>query len=106
MSKKSARDDKTESSREDEYAKRPASVPPRQERQSKTIDLTEIRPGLFLNVDHIVSVRVLPQEEGEVYAIMQLSNGDRQNLTRGEFTAITGLEPRLSARLSQKPQVK
>ena len=56
--------------------------------------LTEIKPGLFLNEDQIVSVRVLPQEEDNVYAVLQLSNGDRQNLTRAEFTAITGQEPR------------
>jgi hypothetical protein len=65
--------------------------------------LTEIRPGLFLNVDQIVSVRVLPQEEDNVYAVLQLSNGDRQNVTRAEFTAITGEEPRLPLRPPQKP---
>jgi hypothetical protein len=65
--------------------------------------LTEIRPGLFLNVDQIVSVRVLPQEEDNVYAVLQLSNGDRQNVTRAEFTAITGEEPRPPLRQPQKP---
>lgn len=70
------------------------------------MNLIELRPGLLLNVDHIVSVRVLPQEEGNVYAILQLSNGDKQNLTRDEFTAITGEEPRLPVRLPQKPLVK
>jgi hypothetical protein len=70
------------------------------------MNLIELRPGLFLNGDQIVSVRVLPQEEGDVYAILQLSNGDEQNLTRVEFTAITGEEPRVLARLPQKPLVE
>ncbi|EYS94823.1 hypothetical protein CF68_23790 [Cupriavidus sp. SK-4] len=65
--------------------------------------LIELRPGFFLNPDHIISVRVLPEEEGDVYAILHLSNGDKQNLTRGEFTAITGEEPRPPARLPQRP---
>lgn len=59
------------------------------------IRLTEIKPGLFLNLDQIVSVRALPAEEDKVYAILQLSNGDTLNLTCGEFTLITGEEPRL-----------
>lgn len=71
---------------------------------SEAIRLVEIRSGLFLNVDHIVSMRVLPQEEGKDYAILQLSNGDKLNLTRDEFSTITGQEPRLPARLPQKPQ--
>jgi hypothetical protein len=37
--------------------------------------LTEIKPGLFVNEDQIVTVRVLPQEEENVYAVLQLSNG-------------------------------
>lgn len=105
MSKKSARNANHEPRRGDESI-RPATVPPRQERPAKTMDLVELKPGLFLNVDQIVSVRVLPQEEGNVYAIMQLSNGDKQNLTRDEFTAITGEEPRPEARRLQNPQVK
>lgn len=84
---------------------RPPSVPTPQ-RQAETKPLIELKPGLFLNMDHIVTVRVLSQEEGDTYAIMHLSNGDKQNLTRSEFTEITGLEPRLPARLLQKPQVK
>jgi hypothetical protein len=68
--------------------------------------LYEVRPGLFLNLEQVVSVRVLPQEEGDVYAILQMSNGDKQNLTRGEFTAITGEEPHQPVRLLQKPQVE
>jgi hypothetical protein len=67
-----------------------------------TIELIEIRPGLYLNVNHIVSVRVLPQDEGDVYGIVQLSNGDKLSLTRGEFTMISGEEPRLPP----KPLVK
>ncbi|MBB5270464.1 hypothetical protein [Quisquiliibacterium transsilvanicum] len=61
--------------------------------------LVEVRPGFFLNLEHVVSVRVLTQEEGEVYAVLQLSNGDSQDLTRSEFIAITGEEPRLPMRL-------
>ena len=75
------------------------------ERKAGTINLIEIRPGLFLNVDHIVSVRVLPQDEGNVYAILQLSSGDKQNVSRDEFTAITGEESRLPARLLQNPRI-
>ncbi|MGY2488552.1 hypothetical protein [Cupriavidus sp. CP313] len=82
-------------------AARAATTPPRQ--QSMAGHLIELRPGFFLNADHIVSVRVLSEEEGDVYAILHLSNGDKQNLTRGEFTAITGEEPRPPARLPQKP---
>jgi hypothetical protein len=79
--------------------KRPS--PPQQaaELQEKRCDpalrLIEIRPGLFLNVDQIVSVRTLPAEEDKAYAILQLSNGDMLNLTCGEFTLITGEDPRL-----------
>lgn len=80
-----------------------SSVEPYAERMAKTINLIEIRPGFFLNVDHIVSVRVLSQEEGNDYAILQLSNGDKLNITRSEFSTITGEEPRLMARLPQKP---
>ena len=68
--------------------------------------LTEIKPGLFLNEDQIVSVRMLPQEEDNVYAVLQLSNGDRQNLTRAEFTAITGEEPRRPMRPLQVQEAK
>ena len=60
--------------------------------------LTEIRPGLFINFDQIVSVRVLPQPEGATYAILQLSNGDKQNITREEFLAIADEAPRLTGR--------
>lgn len=81
-------------------AARTATTPPRQ--QSMAGHLIELRQGFFLNADHIVSVRVLPQEEGDVYAVLHLSNGDKQNLTRGEYSAITGEEPRLVAWLAQK----
>lgn len=85
---------------------RGSSAGPCTERMAERINLIEIRSGLFLNVDHIVSVRVLPQEEGDVYAILQLSNGDKLNLTRSEFSTISGEEPRPSARLSQKLAVE
>lgn len=64
--------------------------------------LVELRPGFFLNADHIVSVRVLSQEEGDVYAVLHLSNGDKQNLSRDEYSAITGEEPRLAVWQAQK----
>jgi hypothetical protein len=68
--------------------------------------LTEITPGFFINEDQIVSVRVLPQEQDNVYAVVQLSNGDRLNLTRAEFRAITGEEPRQPMRALQEPKAK
>jgi hypothetical protein len=67
-----------------------------------TMNLIEVRPGLFLNLEQVVSVRVLSQAEGDVYAILQLSNGDKQSLTRGEFLTITGEEPRLPMRQPHK----
>jgi hypothetical protein len=70
------------------------------------MNLIEVRPGLFLNPEHVVSVRVLSEEEGDTYAILQLSNGDKQALTRGEFMMITGEEPRLPMRLPHKPLPK
>ncbi len=85
------------------HSGRGSSARPYAERIAETINLIEIRPGLFLNVDHIVSVRVLPQEEDNAYAILQLSNGDKLNLTRSEFSTITSEEPRPPARLPQKP---
>jgi hypothetical protein len=60
--------------------------------------------GLFLNVEQIVTVRVLPQEDGDTYAILQLSNGDKLNITRSEFALISGTEPRQSVRLQQSFQ--
>lgn len=60
--------------------------------------LNEIRQGLFVNFDQIVSVRVLPQPEGATYAVLQLANGDKQNITREEFAAIVDEAPRLNAR--------
>lgn len=77
--------------------------PPATERRTRAVNLVELRLGFFLNADQIVSVRILPQEEGETYALMQLSNGDKHNLTRGEFTAVTGENPRPQVRLRQKP---
>lgn len=79
-----------------------ASSAPPADRVKKAISLVEIRPGLFLNLSHIVSVRVLPQEEGIDYAILHLSNGDKLTITRSEFALITGTEPQMTARLSQQ----
>lgn len=62
----------------------------------------ELRLGFFLNAEQIVSVRVLPQREDETYALMQLSNGDKLDLTREEFVAVTGNDPRPPARFRQK----
>ena len=98
-----AQAEKTQSPPRSESGAQPPKTPPRTERTAETIKLVEIRAGLFLNVDQIVSVRVLPQEEGNTHAILQLSNGDKLDLTRIEFTAISGEEPRLPARLPQKP---
>jgi hypothetical protein len=75
---------------------------PAPERKAGAVNLVELRLGFFLNADQIVSVRVLPQEEGETYALMQLSNGDKLNLTREEFTAVTGEDPRPPVRLRPK----
>ena len=66
------------------------------------LQLLEIRPGLFLNTAHVVSIRVLPQEDGNTYAVMQMSNADKLQLTRAEFAAISGQEPRLPARMHTK----
>lgn len=105
MAKKSSRNTDAEPRRGREPFSRPAPALPPPKRKAATMNLIEVRPGLFLNLEHVVSVRVLPREEGDVYAILQMSNGDKQNLTRGEFTAISGEEPRLPMRLPQKPQV-
>ena len=67
------------------------------------MNLIELRPGFFVNADQIVCVRVLAQEEDNVYAVLQLSNGDKQNLTRDEFTAVSGEEPRPPSRRPLKP---
>jgi hypothetical protein len=66
--------------------------------------LVQIKPGFFLNLEQIVSVRVLPQEEGQAYAVLQLSNGDKLNLTRDEFSSLTGEEARRAARVQRKPE--
>jgi len=60
--------------------------------------LTELRPGLFVNFDQVVSARVLPQPDGTTYAVLQLSNGDKLNLTREEFAEVVGELPRLTSR--------
>ena len=77
---------------------RGSSAEPHAQRIAETINLIEIRSGLFINVDHIVSMRVLAQEESDVYAVLRLSNGDTLNLTRGEFSTVSGEEPRQPAR--------
>lgn len=84
-------------------ASRGPSAEPHAARMAGQINLVELRPGLFLNTDQIVSVRVLPQEEGEVYAVMQLSNGDKLNLNRAEFCTISGQEPRLPVHKPKRP---
>lgn len=99
MSTKRPRHDSTESQKGDqskrgESVARPAIAPPERKDETMTMHLIELRPGLFLNPDHVVSLRVLPQEEQDRDAILQLSSGEKQNLTRDEFTAITGKESR------------
>ncbi len=84
MVKKSARDEE----------KKPAPKP-----RASAVELIELRFGFFLNPDQIVSVRVLPQQGDETYAVMQLSNGDKLNLTLEEFMAVTGKDPRPPVRL-------
>jgi len=76
-----------------------ASLDPPQ--MPELISFIELRPGLFLNVDHIVSLRVLPQEEGNDFAILQLSSGEKLTVTRSEFSAISGEVPRVLSRMPQ-----
>lgn len=71
-------------------------------RMEVSVRLVELKPGFFLNPDQIVSVRTLPQEEGDAYAVLQLSNGDKLNLTRAEFSVLTGEEPRELGRQLQR----
>lgn len=82
---------------------RGSSTRPNANRMSETINLVEMRPGLFLNLAQIVTMRVLQREEGEVYAILQLSNGDKLNLTPREFSEISGEKPRPPTRKAKKP---
>lgn len=103
MSTKRTRHESTESRKGGESVGR-ATVPPLPDRKAEAMHLIELRPGLFLNPDHVVSLRVLPQEENDVYAVLQLSSGEKQNLTRGEFTAISGKEPRPPVRQAQNPR--
>ena len=70
---------------------------------SENVSLIEIRPGLFLNVAQLVTVRVLSREEGDVYAIAQLSNGDKLSLTLSEFCEISGKKPRTPMRKAMRP---
>ncbi len=66
--------------------------------------MIELRSGLFLNTEQIVSVRVLPEDGGSAYAVMQLTNGDKMELTREEFRAICGVEPRRPPSRVQAPR--
>jgi hypothetical protein len=68
----------------------PDSAAPRGDERSGTADLFELRPGLYLNPLQFVSVRVLPSENEGIFAVLQLSSGDKLDLTRKEFAAITG----------------
>ena len=77
--------------------KKPAPKP-----RASAVELIELRFGFFLNADQIVSVRVLPQQGDETYAVMQLSNGDKLNLTVEEFMAVTGKDPCPPVRLRQE----
>ncbi|MCA0243577.1 MAG: hypothetical protein LCI02_22285 [Proteobacteria bacterium] len=70
----------------------------RKDQEGRCVQLVEIRIGLFLNLMQIVTLRVLPQEDGDTYAILQLANGDKLNITRSEFALISGTEPRLPVR--------
>jgi hypothetical protein len=85
MVKKHTPNESKDSQREQRSPAKPVTVP---------TDLVELRPGLYLNKDHIVSVRVLPVETGNAYAVMQLSSGEKMNLTRDDFSALCGVEPR------------
>jgi len=73
----------------------------RAEREGIATQLVELRTGLLINPDHIVSIRVLPDEEELSYAVMQLSNGDKVNLTADEYRAISGNHSRWPSRLPQ-----
>jgi hypothetical protein len=79
----------------------PATPAARGEPTRISTDLVELRAGLFLNVDHIVSVRVLPEVIGNAYAVMQLSSGEKLNLTRDEFSTLCGVEARPPMRLAR-----
>jgi len=105
MVTKRARNEGTRSREKRGTSAGPAGVPLERE-ATKTMTLIQIRPGLFLNVDQIVSVRVLPQDEDNVYAVLKLSNGEQQDLTRDEFTRITGEEPRLPLRRAEQSKAK
>ena len=63
MVKKSARDEE----------KKPAPKP-----RASAVELIELRFGFFLNPDQIVSVRVLPQQGDETYAVMPVKTRARR----------------------------
>ena len=73
------------------------SAPPKADRPRAAADLIELRPGLYVNPLQFISVRVLPREDGQVFALLALSNGEKLDLTRSEFAVITGVEPGRSA---------
>lgn len=101
MIKKRTQNESKETRIEQKVPARPATIAPRDEGTRISTDLVELRAGLFLNVDHIVSVRVLPEVVGNAYAVMQLSSGEKLNLTREEFSTLCGVEPRPPMRLSR-----
>lgn len=80
---------------------KPATPTESTKRLGEEVRLIEVRSGLFLNLAHVVSVRVLAQGDRKVYAVLQLSNGDKQDLTGDEFTAITGQEVHLPDELAR-----
>lgn len=101
MVKKRTHDESKMPRSEKKYSPDAADEPLRQERQTISTNLIELRPGLFLNEHHIVSVRVLPAEEAGAYAILQLSSGEKLNLTRDEYKWITGATVRSDVRSLQ-----
>lgn len=70
----------------------PQSMPPKAEQLPVALGLIELRPGLYLNPVQFISVRALPRDDGDVFAVLALSNGEKLNLSRSEFAAITGVE--------------
>jgi hypothetical protein len=57
------------------------------EEQRASLKLFEIRQGLFINFDHVVSIRVLRRANGPKFAVLKLSNGENQHITREEFAS-------------------
>lgn len=103
MSKPSQATKAPASARGHESSARSTPASPHPEEAAALAHLIEIKPGLFLNVNQIVSLRVLSQENGDAYAILHLSNGDKLDLSREEFATIGRKEAHSPARPSQKP---